>query len=660
MLYPWTKDQLQSTILDTIKLPTLIKKRTVLIAPEGIGKSSEVLTQAAMLKDGRYIYSTHTKANAKEKYNRYKHLNGIYHVKSDSELFEDIVYELDSDFGKIISSCSSLSQNKFLDLRVCSLTEKSDEIKQLLTWSVKYNNDRYKKCTGGIVPSRCYKPEDDINMKSYIYKTDNLESYKYNFDVCGKIQKFMFDKQHKTYYLFYRMTDLDGILTGEDDSYLKTILEDHINMIPDVNFILNELGYDWRCVRISTEIRNLLRFKKIERDNILKNSTKSNNFVLLIAQNKTTDKYIIPYIEDNVENWKLIQDEITTDMFKYMSQDELYYITEIAQKVWNNGWDSLLQSDKNKIFDAQLTSEFKKISKHNPIQNLGLYKFTTDFIEGIDCPSIKIEEVNEKPRTILCHRLSIFNNILILTSEATYPVLLKKFNFDIVEIQPDYKVTDTNFKICISNDSNELKIITSNKENKQNIIDTIHSQKKTGTIVIGTNSFDTDYSLEKCKGMNFDHTFEKAWVVKNPYPKNYFYKLLVLYRQLYPNATTQDLNSLKHSYMIDVLNQAMGRFCGYRDARKIEKCLFIHHTDSDVIDILEYLRYQGVYGNFDVEFIPGENIIILEPDNNEWDPNIIDIVLNYPEEESNLLPDDPLLYSILKPNIISLFEMGGK
>lgn len=606
MLYPWMKEKLNSEIVERTQYPKICNGKNVLIAPEGCGKSSSLFLQAGLFQEHKCVFATHTKENAKEKYERFKSNYNVFHIKSDSELFEEIIEHSDPKLSKIIATASSRSQEYYLDVRVFSKTNTNGNIKRLASWNTQTNIKRLDKT----------------------YSKGNTEILNYNYTVVGELHKLIMKSKHKDYFIFYRLVTRDELVKPSDETFMDKIIIDHNTMIPELNHAISNT--DWTCARISSEMRCYAQHQKVERDKILK-QVKEEKFCILIAQNKTVDKYITPTIDD-FSSWLLIQDEITLDSFEYLSRNDIKEFTRLAKKVNKYGYDSLNSLELMYASDNGMRKQLREIESHNKsyveiVDQSENYKI--HFYSDFDFVSETISNIK------LTNRLNEFENIVVLTAESVLPLLLKDYGFRVSEMNDDYKIKDPNLKICITDNDTSTKVVTGNNDHLNSMREHVKKWKDNDTLLLGTKAFGTDYSLEACKGLNLDKTTDYKNVVylKNPTNEYSFQKIVTIYKRNNPDTTDEDLFHLVRSYSIDLLNQSLGRFSGYRNKHNMNKILMLHHTDKYTIPVLEYLRYQGTFANFDEEVNKLSNPVRLIPTQNEWDTEDIEIFLTEEEEK---------------------------
>ncbi len=608
MLHPWIKDKINSQEITSIRLGPLTKGRNILIAPEGLGKSREVLNQVVQYGSGKYVYSTHTKANAREKADALRTLKHVHHIRSDSEIFEDAIRRMDPTLADALALCSSKAQTLFMNVRMYSVTKSNGNMTRLAAWGPGVNEKRLEKCR---------------------YRSDDYLTYKFNYDVNGDIQRRLAGSQYKDYFMFYRKDTIEQLLAVEDESILGDSIKSLGNIVSELNVQISETR--WKCVRITPEARAFIRHEKAKRDEILKKASTCQDPCLLIAQDKTTDIYITPRM-NNIQEWTLIQDELTQDIFSYRNIDDAIKINHIAGKVWEHGIEHLDQEERIYSIDQGIYSTFKEIdAKSECMPSFGSMELTLHFFPGMTGHEGRFGDVK------LCQRLSEFENALVLTAESVYPLFLTKYGYTISEISPDYRVADEKFKICISDENTIAQIVTGDDDKRNTVKDFIEYHRTNHNVVtIGTSAFGSEFTMEACKGLNInmDRNLEKVIYAKNPYPKNYFKRILTTYKTLFNDSdvTKDDVEGLQSAYVTDILNQALGRFCGHRDDGTVEKVLFLHHTDILTLEALKHLRYQGVDGDFDAEFNTMPRLL-ASPHNDEWDTDVFEVALGFGDVE---------------------------
>jgi hypothetical protein len=629
-LKEWLNKRLRPTYIDNIDLDTIASSdRSVVIAPEGYGKSRNIISDMKKDKSKYFVFSTHTKVNALEK--SLVCGENAFHVKSDSELFVNMVSYISSSMGELLSKTDSYTQNYYIDLFMFSCKPNNPEsLIDLKEWT-------------------------DKKYKEYIYNNathfDNKNGfYEYNFAVYGKLLKQLSKLKDKTYYLFVKK-----VFTKEELLSDKTeLIENFKNLIINDPYMENKacytnytdkisFGYD-SCY-ITKKNRAWLSAQKTLRDNTIKQfvlnaqSGIESPINILVSQNRTTDNYIAPAfkkVDVKYNKCTLIHDEIMADAFIQVTTSDINRVIDIVKRVKESKDKVISYKDERFIKDLGYTKEFKRLMKSddNDVDILNIHnpQPSIPMVKGFEWKNVSFSGETE-----LALRFRPFSKIICLTSEYLQAVNMRMLGFKVYECQADYRFKDDNLNICISSSNTKTKVITSDETDKSNITNMINNCRLNKSFTFGVSSYGTQMNMDNCKGLNIDFSnYEKIVCVKNPTHKSFYTHNIKNFVALAHNRGLKicksDIENIINCSVVDQINQLFGRFSGYRNV-DIPKYFLIHDKDSLVMANINNFRYSGVSKNFDDIY----EYLSNPPEKNDLEEEIIVDDLFIREEEIKVI-----------------------
>lgn len=570
----WLKSRLDSKNIESIDEIDLFDSKNILIAPEGYGKSTQVLKKIIESEVKTVIYGTHTISNAEEKFNyikKYHPSKKAFLIESDSELFRKMLLAQDEKFYNITKKISSKVDDEYL---VLSLYSFNKSLKKIAF------NEKSK-----------YKLEASLEQ--------NEHPCNYNSTLVGDLYSYLNSIKCKNtkYYLLYKMVYktedcLDNI---DDDINLEEMLQTYNGNIESIKTLLKDCGIGIICIT-SKSISNWKGFRK-QRDKDLKEALSTKNS-LIITQNRVVENTLIPKIK-NEKDILFVMDEITLDCFNICDGEKLTEFGKIVRKIQKYGEESLTISDKYLLSNFNLDDKNVKLDSNINVGNLCVRITKSDIIKMIGKP-------------FLSHRLNFFSNILILTSELLLPsILTKSFDFKCYEIDSNFSYVDKKIKIFKCGKNEKINLVKKNKSTVSDFVSTYKTlgMSKSDTMTLGTSYFNVDNTLESCKGRNFNPR-SKLGIFKNPDNRRkfeIFYNFISYYENSGEELDSSTKENIRVSYNLDLINQIFGRFSGYRrinnknNNTKID--VFYSEMDRDFEKALTYSRYKSFFKTFNSEQI---------------------------------------------------------
>lgn len=592
----WVDGRLNSVEIADIKdinISELLSGKNIFISPEGTGKSTHILKEAATHRltsndKTQIIYSAHTIENAIEKYNiarkfpdvtireeaiRFSYKapikNHIYLIESDSELFRRMLKAQNEDLYKFFRR--HLHNNeKYMKFEIYSYT-KGGEFRRL------GNTQSYKDKI---------KAQLKINPSSESYNSVVMQILYNILNSAGK---------NHYYHIAFKFVDLIEELYGDivkSKNIPEIVYKNRFYQVA-IQKELHNYDVDYICITPES-IKNWNGFK-IGRDKQIKKAL-ADKFSIIITQNKVTENLLIPKMKKGNIPYTVIYDEITPDCFKCMTLKDQEKILAILKKITKYGKDSLSIEDEIFLEDFNIKKDAINLgTKKSRIMEIS----NTQFKLLANTPHATVG----KP--YLNNRYSQPDNILILTSEKLIPsILVKGFGFKAVEWKKGFRVWDNDIHLYATTKKCDLPITHKNKDKVSEFIKDLKDAECHKKILsIGTSYFQPDMTIESCKGRNFDTVYDKIIIVKNPEPLDKYTLFLDVMQQYEDIEITEVVRkNVLYYATVDMMNQTLGRVAGYRRP-KFEKTIveIYYYSQGNCLRsvLLDSCRYLGRERSFE-------------------------------------------------------------
>lgn len=568
----WVDERLNSTIIDKLgykNFNEMTNGKNILISPEGSGKSTNVLSMVKSL-DKPVIFSTHTIANAIEKYKmfeedtEYVSNRRYYLIESDSELFRKMLKAQNDDIYDFFKKHLQQHNKKYLMFEIYS-----------------YQKGRGFRRVGN---SESYRNK----IKSQLQHDQTPSSYN---SVAMQIIYNVLNSAGKDHYyhIVFKFTDDPEELMQpiSNKNIEDTIFSNRFNSYA-IQKNLQDEDIQYFCITPKS-LRNWRGLKK-QRDNDIKEAFESDN-PIIITQNKVTENLILPKIKKKNIDCLVVYDEITSDSFISPGEKEQKKVMNILNKMSVHGENGLSVEDEIFLEDFGIKKEVIKMGKEqNGTIILDEMRIRNSFGE----PYITIG----KP--YLNKRLTSFPNTLILTSEKLLPsILVKGFGYKCFEIENDYLYEDDKLFLHPTDKNTPIQTTKTKKDGVVQFIKDVkeYDEDIKELVTIGTSYFNADLTLEACKGRNFSKT-DNVMIFKNPDPISKFNTYIELIEEYENEPITKDLvKNVQIAATVDLLNQTIGRISGKRRRFQTDANINLYYYKYDNImkEALENIRYKGKY-----------------------------------------------------------------
>jgi hypothetical protein len=568
--------------LDTYDITNFFSGKNILISPEGSGKSTTIIQKIYELYQKNIpdipliIYSAHTIENAIEKFNTVTRTDNDKYsrpmqyipsrnndhailVESDSELFRKMIKAQNLNLYNFFRNHLH-NNNKYIKFEIYSHV-KGAGFKRI------GNSASYKR-------KLKYQLEDNPSSSAY-----NSTAMQIIYNVLNATSSRMY--YHILFKFVSNTEELFGPLTTTLEP-TKTISEYKFLAKP-LQTVYKDEDIEYFCITPES-IKNWRGLKKDRDDKIKKCLLEDNK--IIFTQNKVTETLLLTELRRKNKKAFVIYDEVTPDVFVSMGIEEQNKIYNILKKVVSHGKNSI--SIEDILF----------------LENFGIAKEALDTalndskIIELDAPKIKNFVTNMHScagKPYLNKRFTAFDDILVLTSEKLIPsILVKSFGFKSHEWMKDYEYNDTRIQIYITEKNSNVPITKGNKDGVSKFVKNIKSYENDIT-TIGTSYFNTDLTLEACKGRNIHKNYDKYLIFKNPDPMSRY--------DVYTNVISEYENipvdknlkeNVHYQATIDLMNQVLGRVSGLRRFERNEK--------RDEQDQKEYDELcMELFGNLDPE-----------------------------------------------------------